>query len=48
MSTEGSKLSVRATDLEISQVINLEAVIDGEGSVAVPHRTLLDITNEMP
>ncbi len=48
LSTEGGKLSVRATDLEISQVINLDAVIDGEGSVAVPHRTLLDITNEMP
>lgn len=48
LSTEGGKLSIRATDLEISQVINLEASIDGEGSVAVPHRTLLDITNEMP
>ncbi len=48
MSTEDGKLKLCATDLEISQVIELPADIYSEGSVAVSHRTLLDITTEMP
>ena len=42
------KLSLRATDLEISQIITLPADVSTEGSVAIPHRTLLEITSEMP
>ncbi len=48
ISTESGKLKLCATDLEISQVIELAADIYSDGSVAVPHRTLLDITTEMP
>ena len=42
------KLSLRATDLEISQITTLSADVSTEGSVAIPHRTLLEITSEMP
>lgn len=45
---ENGKLSLRATDLEISQVIFITAEVDTDGSVAVPHRTLLEITSEIP
>lgn len=45
---EDGKLSLRATDLEISQIITLSADVSAEGSVAIPHRTLLEITSEMP
>ncbi len=48
VSTESGKLKLCATDLEISQVIEIPADIYSEGSVAVSHRTLLDITTEMP
>lgn len=48
ISGEGDKLSLRATDLEISQVIFIPANVKSEGIVAVQHRTLLDITSEMP
>lgn len=41
-------LTLRATDLEISQIINISANISQDGEVAVPHRTLLEITSEMP
>ena len=42
------KLSLRATDLELSQITTLSADVSTEGSVAIPHRTLLEITSEMP
>ncbi len=45
---EDGKLSLRATDLEISQITTLAANVSTEGSVAIPHRTLLEITSEMP
>jgi len=48
ISAEDDKLSLRATDLEISQVIYILAGIKSEGSVVIPHRTLLEITSEMP
>lgn len=48
VSTNDGQLSLQATDLEISQVINLDANISADGSIAVSHRTLLDITSEMP
>jgi DNA polymerase-3 subunit beta len=48
VSAEGDRLNLRATDLEISQVIYIPASVKAEGSVAVQHRTLLDITSEMP
>ncbi|UCH63210.1 MAG: DNA polymerase III subunit beta [Fidelibacterota bacterium] len=48
MLTEDGKLSLRATDLEISQVIFIPAEVEADGSVAVQHRTLLEITSEIP
>ena len=42
------KLSFQATDLEISQVIYVPATITTDGSVAITHRTLLEITSEIP
>ncbi len=48
MLAENGKLSLRATDLEISQVIFITSKVDTDGSVAVPHRTLLEIASEIP
>ena len=48
VTSEGHRLSLRATDLEISQVVYIPANISAEGSVAIQHRTLTDITSEMP
>lgn len=47
ISTEDKRLSIRATDLEISQVIYIPAKIDSVGSIAIQQRTLLEITNEI-
>ncbi len=47
-STEEGKLSLRATDTEISQVMIIPADISADGTVVVPHRMLLEITSEMP
>ncbi|MBF88526.1 MAG: DNA polymerase III subunit beta [Candidatus Marinimicrobia bacterium] len=43
-----NKLELRATDLEITVVIKTEASIITEGSIAIPHKTLIDITNALP
>ncbi len=48
MSAEDDKLSLRATDLEISQVIFMPSDVVANGSIAVPHRTLLEIASEVP
>ena len=48
MSAKDGKLSFQATDLEISQVIYIPATITADGSVAITHRTLLEITSEIP
>ena len=42
------RLQIRATDLEISQIVYIPSKVEKEGSVAVQHRTLLDISSEMP
>jgi DNA polymerase-3 subunit beta len=47
ISTEDERLSIRATDLEISQVIYIPSKTEGAGSIAIQHRTLLEITNEI-
>ncbi|MCH7496526.1 MAG: DNA polymerase III subunit beta [Candidatus Marinimicrobia bacterium] len=48
LSGDGDRLSLRATDLEITQVVSIPAKISQEGSVAIQHRTLMEITGEMP
>lgn len=42
------RLSLRATDLEITQVVHIPAQVTDAGSVAIHHRTLTDIAGEMP
>lgn len=46
--TENGHLVLRTTDLEITMVTTLEAKINESGSVAIDHRTLMDISNAMP
>jgi len=48
ISANDGRLSLRATDLEISQVIFIAAQVLADGKVVVPLRTFLDITGEMP
>ena len=48
LSSEKKRIGLRATDLEISQVFYIPAKIEGGGEIAIPHRTMLDITSEMP
>lgn len=48
ISAENGRLSLRATDLEITQMVHIPSNVETEGRIAVPHRTLLEITNEMP
>jgi len=47
-SARENELELRATDLEITVVTIISASIEGEGSIAIPHRTLMDITNALP
>lgn len=45
---EGGRLSLSATDMEISLRIALDAQVEGEGSVVVPGRLLVDIVRLLP
>tara|TARA_B100001750_G_scaffold188167_1_gene157786 strand:+ start:171 stop:1286 length:1116 start_codon:yes stop_codon:yes gene_type:complete len=48
-SARENELELRATDLEITVITKVRATIEsGEGSIAIPHRTLMDITNALP
>jgi DNA polymerase-3 subunit beta len=45
---EGGRLSLSATDMEISLRVALEAQVEDEGSVVVPGRLLVDIVRLLP
>ena len=45
---EGEALSIAATDLDLSIRTEVPAVIEGEGCITVPARTLAEITREWP
>jgi DNA polymerase-3 subunit beta len=45
---EGDRLSLAATDMEISLRVALEAQVEDEGSVVVPGRLLVDIVRLLP
>lgn len=45
---EGSRLSLAATDMEISLRVTLDAQIGEEGSVVIPGRLLVDIVRLLP
>jgi DNA polymerase III subunit beta len=44
----GGRLSLAATDMEISLRVSLDAQVEGEGSVVVPGRLLVDIVRLLP
>ncbi len=45
---EEGRLHLAATDMEVSFRTELECTVDGEGSVVVPGRLLLDISRSLP
>jgi DNA polymerase-3 subunit beta len=45
---EAGRLHLAATDMEVSLRTELECSVDGEGSVVVPGRLLLDISRSLP
>jgi DNA polymerase-3 subunit beta len=45
---EGGKLHLAATDMEVSLRASLDAGVEGEGTVVVPGRLLLDIARSLP
>ncbi len=48
LSTQGSKLSITATDLEVEMVAEAEVKSDGTGDITVPGRKLHDIFRALP
>ncbi len=47
-STENKNLILRATDHELTMVMSIDTKIDEAGEIAIPYRTLFDITSAMP
>src|SRR5213082_3487956 len=45
---EAGKLHLAATDMEVSLRATVDATVDGEGTVVVPGRLLLDIARSLP
>src|SRR6266571_5486525 len=45
---EGSELQLAATDMELSLRTSLDAQVEGEGSVVVPGRLLVDLVRLLP
>src|SRR2546427_10273330 len=48
LTAEGGRLHLAATDMELSLRSSLEAQVDGEGSVVVPGRLLVDLVRLLP
>jgi DNA polymerase-3 subunit beta len=48
LSTQGGKLSITATDLEVEMVAEAEVKADGSGDITVPGRKLHDIFRALP
>jgi DNA polymerase-3 subunit beta len=48
MVANNGKLTLRATDLEITIITDIPSTVDKEGSVALPHKTLTEITSALP
>ena len=46
--TKNDKTTLKATDLEITIQIDIPSSVEQEGTKALPLKTLLDITNELP
>src|SRR6266550_3333487 len=48
LTAEGGRLHLAATDMELSLRSSLDAQVDGEGSVVVPGRLLVDLVRLLP
>ena len=48
ISTKDNKLSITATDLEITQIAWTDCNVTDEGEITVPGKLLLDIIRELP
>src|SRR5919201_1331341 len=48
LSTEGGRLELQATDMELGVRVNAEAAIEREGAVVLPGRLLLDVVRSLP
>ncbi len=48
ISTKKDKTNLKATDLEITIEVNIPSSVEEEGTKALPLKTLLEITNELP
>ena len=48
LSTQGTKLSITATDLEVEMVAEAEVKVDSGGDITVPGRKLHDIFRALP
>src|SRR6476620_7286240 len=48
LNAEGGQLTLAATDMELSLRASLEAQVEGEGSVVVPGRLLVELARLLP
>ena len=48
ISTKKDKTNLKATDLEMTIEVNIPSSVEEEGTKALPLKTLLEITNELP
>src|SRR5919201_3542563 len=48
LSAEGGRLTLAATDMELSLRASLEAKVEDEGAVVVPGRLLVDLARLLP
>src|SRR5919204_735926 len=48
LNAEGGRLTLAATDMELSLRASLDAQVEGEGAIVVPGRLLVDLTRLLP
>src|SRR5205823_13007072 len=48
LNAEGGRLTLAATDMELSLRASLEAQVEGEGAVVVPGRLLVELARLLP
>jgi DNA polymerase III subunit beta len=48
LSTEGGRLELQATDMELGVRVNAEAAMERDGTVVLPGRLLLDVVRSLP
>jgi DNA polymerase sliding clamp subunit (PCNA homolog) len=48
LETEGGKLKIKSTDLEIGIEVLVAANIEEEGSITIPAKTFIELINTIP